>query len=515
MRAQTLQHNRRRGAAASSPPPPLISCQSKSVLIVLCVAVLGVLALLAMPRGGADGPGVRVGAAALARSREFLTPKEPVWGENPNVPTRHQSHHHRVAGKGSEAKTQAKANNKAKSKSKSKPGSYKELAPDPLAAEFGLAEAFHMPSKEAMHDMIPRLDSVEDTVAAVYGPGVAPGDLPYPIGTWDEVNENTLVLLVVSDAVYQWWQLRIYLYHHARVNQPGKLVILMSSKNHKGFKVPHECDAPFSGCGDIFLTGDYTVSPEGDSFVVYNRAHGIREYVEHLEETGEIENYSNVLIVEPDMVLLKPMLMVAQHHAPIGFHYFYMEESYFWGNNTELLKVCTTRPQDATAIGVPYIISMDDLRTILAPWIKKTVVMRLEQPWVEGHPRSWIADMWGFACAASDMGWTGTYDDPQLAPEPPIDQNVFAHSACIHYTYGNDVVDKDGNKLWRFDKRDWYHSVPKPRPYHPLPDIASPLQRLYQHAINTAMVAIWGREEGFDKGVESRHRDAGIADPVK
>lgn len=451
-----------RRASASNEPCCTWSRWLMGVLIIVSILVLS--AQLGARDGASAGPG---------RRRAAETRPVPNWDERLS----HDAHHH------VQRPTVPLPTSKPTDASK--------------AAGEGPGESSKTKVLVSDYNAPSRSEQIAETTQKVgrllYPESKAP--IPYRLGTWEQVNACTLVLLVVSDHKYQWWQLQLATYHLQRVRQPGKIVTLMTTDNPASFKMPYSCDAPFSGC-PFFITRDYTIGPDGDSFVVYNRAHAIRDYLHRLAEDqakGIDVQYTNVVIIEPDMLMLKPIQIIAERFKPLGFHYFYMEENYFWGNNSQLLKMCTTNPKIVRAIGVPYVIHIDDLRAMLPLWIDKTRVMRLEQPWVEGHPRSWIADMWGFACVLSDLGWAGAYDDPEMAPEPPIDPDVFPRSVAIHYTYGN-IIKRDDGTEWRFDKRDWYGGPPEPRPFTRIPDKATPLQKLWMSLMDEALVAVFGEK---------------------
>ncbi|KNC52736.1 uncharacterized protein AMSG_08614 [Thecamonas trahens ATCC 50062] len=299
---------------------------------------------------------------------------------------------------------------------------------------------------------------------------------------------ETLMILMLSDNAYQVWQMRLFHYHYLKVKQPGKLVTIVSSPGRA--EPSFSCDEPFMTC-PIFITDDYATAPNGDHFVVYNRAEGLREFLSAFR-AGSIASLdpavlTNVVIVEPDFLLIKPITAIAARHAPVGHHYFYMEADYPWSNNSYVINNCSPRPAAVAPIGVPYIIHADDLWQILPAWIESTRWNRFPQPWANNE-KSWIADMWGFACAAASLGWN-SIADKQLAPEPPMDADISHRSVAIHYTYGQEV----GN--FAFNKRDWF-GPPVPRPLPPIPDEASPLQHLWYDLINEALLNVLARPTG-------------------
>lgn len=311
--------------------------------------------------------------------------------------------------------------------------------------------------------------------------------------------EETLMILMVSDNPYQVWQMRVFHYHYLKVKQPGKLVTIVSSPDHA--PPSFTCDQPFMTC-PLFVTGDYSTAPDGDNFVVYNRAHGLLEFLTAFRENKvaglDPRLLTNIVIVEPDFLLIKPITAVAARQAPLGHSYFYMEEDYSWGsNNTHVYSFCTPRSDKMSPIGVPYIIHADDLWELIPSWIASTRWNRFPQPWANGD-KSWIADMWGFACAAATLGWDA-HAIPGLAPEPPIDTDVADLSVAIHYTYGQEA--ETAAAKWSFDKRGWWDAPrPRPLPEFPIPAPgeqdarpASPLQHLWFDLLNEALINVFGK----------------------
>lgn len=296
---------------------------------------------------------------------------------------------------------------------------------------------------------------------------------------------KTLMLLLVSDNEYQKWQMRVFHYHFIKSKQTAKLVTIVSTKDRQ--KPSFTCDEPHMTC-PIFVTDDYSVAPDGDYFVVYNRAWALVEFLKDFrakQAAGIDSEYTNVVIVEPDFILTTPVTAVARRRTIIGHHYFYMELGYPWANNTDVVRRCTERPDLMSAIGVPYIIHIEDLWQLLPAWIEKTRLCRFPQPWDQDR-KSWIADMWGFACAAASLGMEAIADK-DLTPEPPMDYALRNRSIALHYTYGQDV----GAGKWKFDKRQW-NSVPQPRPLPPFPEGASPLQIVWRELLSEALTEVYG-----------------------
>ncbi|KNC47888.1 uncharacterized protein AMSG_04119 [Thecamonas trahens ATCC 50062] len=324
------------------------------------------------------------------------------------------------------------------------------------------------------------------------GPAGAAG-MPGNAGT--ATGGKTLILLVISDNVYQDWQSRVFHYHMKKLLTPDqKLVTLISSP--QPVDVAGKCAKKHNNC-PLFPTGDYTKAANGDAFVVYNRAHAIREYMDDFvarRARGIDAEYTNVVIVEPDMIPLKPFDVVAPRGTVYGHSYFYMERGYGGINNSQLIEYCSFRPDDVAPIGVPYVLHVDDLIALLPLWIEKTVKMRLPQPWLASHERSWIADMWAFACAAADLHLTSVAS-PTFGPETAIDAEPGDDSMVIHYTYGYRFPLPDGSKF-EFEKRSWTVEAPTPRPYpEPPADQANKLEKIHMAALNEALVAIFGPSE--------------------
>ena len=297
---------------------------------------------------------------------------------------------------------------------------------------------------------------------------------------------KTLILLVISDNQYQDWQSRVFHYHMKKLLLPDQELMTLISAPGRKVDLEAKCAEEHNNC-PLFPTGDYTTAPNGDVFVVYNRAHAIREFMDSFDGKG----FETVVIVEPDMLPLKPITVKATKGEILGHHYFYMEREYGGAelNQSALIDYCSFNPDQVEPIGVPYVLHIDDLRNMLPLWIEKTIKMRIPQPWLSGDQkgeRSWIADMWSFACAAADLN-IKSIASPTFGPETAIDPTPGDDSLFIHYTYGYTFGD------FKFEKRDWTSQPPQPRPFPASPsDAPNEIESIHLSMLNEALVAIFG-----------------------
>jgi len=159
-----------------------------------------------------------------------------------------------------------------------------------------------------------------------------------------------------------------------------------------------------------------------------------------------------ILLIEPDCVFLGPLTgeLVRRGHPmshPIG----YMDPS----PNAELVQKHCSRPELVEVAGIPTVlIHRDDLMELLPLWIEKTENIRNDPRSLELLEGGWIADMWGYTCAAAEIGLRH-----QLRALSRVQGEEPAAQPIIHYCYASSYTEHD----WHWDKR--YY-----RPWERVPD---------------------------------------------
>ncbi|KNC47355.1 uncharacterized protein AMSG_03789 [Thecamonas trahens ATCC 50062] len=307
---------------------------------------------------------------------------------------------------------------------------------------------------------------------------------------------KTMVVLHVANGKYQEWQMRTALYSLRKYNPEIKIVTLLAMQNKvedNPYAWEKDCSlGPYSGCPMEVFYEDYTFTA-GDEFVVYNRARHLMKFISELRERqaqGIDAEYTNIILWEPDMTCLRSLDgIVAEPEKPIGHQFWYMEE-YHIPRCNNIAKACSMRTDKPPPVGLPMAIHVDDLHTVLGLWIQKTILVRTSD-WgkdPDSGTSSWIADMWGLACAFADLGWEVEYTT-RIGPHSGMDfdHTVYPETWAVHYTFLSEFKDKG----WRLEKRDWWMGAPLPRPFPPIPDEANDLQKRWFAEWHEALMATY------------------------
>jgi len=160
-----------------------------------------------------------------------------------------------------------------------------------------------------------------------------------------------------------------------------------------------------------------------------------------------------ILLIEPDCVFLGSLTgELVSRGCPVSHPIGYMDPL----PNAQLLQKHCSRPELVDAAGIPtLLIHRDDLIELVPLWIEKTENMRSDPQSLELiGGGGWIADMWGYTCAAAEMGIR--HKLRPLARSQGEDQ---ADLPIIHYCYASSCAKHD----WHWDKR--YY-----RPWERVPD---------------------------------------------
>jgi peptidyl serine alpha-galactosyltransferase len=263
---------------------------------------------------------------------------------------------------------------------------------------------------------------------------------PLPQGpTREDLSAGAIhTVFSVDGSVYQQWQADLLAYSHRKVGQPGPLTRLLSA------------DGPSPRfAGRTFHTRPYCPHPAtGDHYPPYNRIMALGAWLRKNPPAEEV-----ILLLEPDCVFLAPLLPaepVSRGH-PVSHPIGYMDPV----PKAELLQKHCSRPELVDAAGIPTVlIHRDDLMELVPLWIEKTENIRNDPKSLELIDGGWIADMWGYTCAAAEIGLR--HKLRPLARSQGEDQ---ADLPIIHYCYDSSYAEHD----WHWDKRTY-------RPWERVPD---------------------------------------------
>ena len=253
-------------------------------------------------------------------------------------------------------------------------------------------------------------------------------------GTTSEVN----TVFSVDGSLYQRWQADLLAYSHHKVGQPGPLTRLLSSDRPP---------TPFAG--RTFHTKSYCPHPvTGDYYPPYNRIMALRDWLSERPPAEEV-----VLLVEPDCVFLGSLTgELVSRGYPVSHPISYMDPL----PQAELVQKHCSRPELVEPAGIPtLLIHRDDLMEVVPLWIEKTEDIRNDPTSRELIEGGWIADMWGYTCAAAEIGLR--HKLRELARVQGEDQ---ADLPIVHYYYPSSYAEYG----WHWDKRNYrpWERVPNP-----------------------------------------------------
>jgi peptidyl serine alpha-galactosyltransferase len=242
----------------------------------------------------------------------------------------------------------------------------------------------------------------------------------------------------VDSSLYQRWQADLLAYSHRKVGQPGPLTRLLSADG-----------PPTRFAGRTFHTRSYCPHPAtGDHYPPYNRIMALRAWLRRNPPEEEV-----ILLLEPDCVFLAPLLPAepVNRGQPVSHPVSYMDPL----PKTELLQKHCSRPELVDAAGIPtLLIHRDDLMELVPLWIEKTENIRNDPKSLEILEGGWVADMWGYTCAAAEIGVR--HKLPALAR---LQGEDLADLPIVHYCYASSSTEHD----WHWDKRTY-------RPWERVPD---------------------------------------------
>jgi hypothetical protein len=203
---------------------------------------------------------------------------------------------------------------------------------------------------------------------------------------------------------YLAWQVDLLAYSHRRVCQPGVLVVLTD-----------------------------TVEVEGDDYAPYNKPYALMRWLEREEPESE-----TVLVLDPDMVFLRPLAREILRGSPIAHSSLYSVGAEL----TQLLRPHTSFPGALQPLAVPMLVHRDDLRKLAPLWFEYTKRLRLDDSVRSSIP--WVCEMWACAIAAASLRLEFKLE--QNAEVPPFSRK--AQLPLVHYAWTIEGFDKRSYRPW-------------------------------------------------------------------
>ena len=298
---------------------------------------------------------------------------------------------------------------------------------------------------------------------------------------------KSLVIVTAANSQYQEWQKRTAIYHIQKQMPDTPLVTVVAKDlgpNHP-LATTVDCALPYMGCPAYEYEGVGRTLVPGDDFIVYNRAHSMNRAMEENYETWKADGIETILLIEPDMILMRDLSDIhPKRGSPIGHEFFYMIDGPI---KERVISHCTPNPEYYRPVGLPMAIHIDDFKELLPLWIEKTIAVRTQEWGWDNGAKSWIADMWGMTCAFADLKINATAS--HIGLHTNADKKWDDSAWAIHYTF----FAASGDESYRFEKRDWTVGAPRPRPYGPIPhEGTDALSILFADALDEALVAVYG-----------------------
>lgn len=245
----------------------------------------------------------------------------------------------------------------------------------------------------------------------------------------------------VDDSLYLRWQAELLAYSHAKVGQPGPLTRLYSARS---------TPPPFAG--QTFITEPFSPHPRtNDDYPIYNKVGALASWVTLSPPAEE-----SLLVLDPDCIFLTPFDEPAERGRPLAQFIHYMNPRH--PRHVELIKRHGYKPELVQAIGIPLLLHRDDAKELFPLWMEKTEAIR-DDP-MSCELAGWIADMWGYAFAAADLGLRH-----QLRRLCRWEIEDVADLPIIHYCYES----KNAHGDWEWDKRTYQPWQPVAEPPYDTP----------------------------------------------
>ncbi|MDR4492890.1 MAG: hypothetical protein AB7I44_19730 [Hyphomicrobiaceae bacterium] len=245
------------------------------------------------------------------------------------------------------------------------------------------------------------------------------------------------------------WESTLLEYSWKQVNQPGKLIRLLSTRNRT--QLPSHCEA------QIILTWPWTTHPmTGDRYPVYNKPASLSQWLQLHKPEGTI------LLIDPDCVFRAPILQEAMEGHPVGQNWVNLNLDLPYPPTgrpaREIVnRFCRNNRELVVGVMIPTLIHTIDLKRIMPRWLELTALIRRDVPDQQGNGL-WESDMFAYIIAAAEHGLVHevgnlgicTHWAPQDVPNAPI----------IHYCHP--IMSKNQEKIWYKGSYIPWEDVPAP-----------------------------------------------------
>ena len=215
-----------------------------------------------------------------------------------------------------------------------------------------------------------------------------------------------MITTVVSTngSEYLAWQIELLVYSHRQVGQPGPLVVLTD-----------------------------TVQVDGDDYTPYNKPYALMRWLEREEPECE-----TVLVLDPDMVFVRPLVREIERGKPLAHSSLYSVGA----DLADVFRRHTRKPEALQPMAVPMLVHREDLRRLAPLWFEYTKRLRADA----GIRQliGWVCEMWACSVAALRLGLE--FDLEQNTEVPPFSDRV--ELSLIHYAWTIGEFDKRSYQPW-------------------------------------------------------------------
>lgn len=261
-------------------------------------------------------------------------------------------------------------------------------------------------------------------------------------------NSKYRILVSAQCKSYQDWQV-LSLFHSAKKYWPDVSVIrLMSCAPSLRSKYKYT-----EICPTITLSEWERYS--NDEYLPYNRPGTLVEFISTYNSLDEI-----FILMDPDMIILKPLNLPVLEGRPIAQRYEYME-----GNLLTKLSKLTKNPHLVQPVGQPMLIHGRDLRRLAPLYLDFTYKIRSHP--VYKKEVGWIAEMYGYALAAAELGLIHDVRE-DLMCRPPYRKDSFT----LHYDY---MHEDHSCGEFKWDKRSYWQDIFTSSELFPIPCASTPI----------------------------------------
>ena len=215
---------------------------------------------------------------------------------------------------------------------------------------------------------------------------------------------NRVAVTSTDGSAYLAWQAELLGLSHARVRQPGELVVV-----------------------------EDTIAVADDHYPPYNKPHALLGWARS-QPAGD----TAVLVLDPDMVF------VSRWAPPIEPGRIIAHDSRYavTGEIARVLAGHVDQPAALAPVMVPMLVHSRDLAALAELWLEATIALRRDA--ASRTALGWVCEMWGCAIAVHRLGLEVTL--ASLAVHPPHEDGL--RVPFVHFAYEVDGFDKRRYVPW-------------------------------------------------------------------